>query len=148
MIRPGRADQHVDAAFDLSALLLVAGSAVGQGDRKTGMLPQVLGVFRDLHGEFPGRRQDENPRLFLLAAVGCSWCLCQQSLVRGNEKGGRLAGAGLCLAGNVFLLQGQGQGAGLNWRTVFETGITNPGEHAFMKIQGIESEIAQMVISH
>ena len=40
MMRPGRADQHVDTAFDRAALLLVVGAAKGEADLEAGVLAE------------------------------------------------------------------------------------------------------------
>ena len=52
--------------------------------------------------------------------------LAQQSGEEGDEKSSGLAGAGLCLAGNVLAGQGNREGFCLNRRAVSKTGLSYP----------------------
>jgi len=72
----------------------------------------------------------------------------QQALKGRDEKCGRLAGAGLCLARDIMLLERERQCAGLNGRTELEARVSNAGAHGLVKLQTVESEVAQMVIGH
>jgi len=107
-----------------------------------------LGIVGNLYRQLPGRREDENAWLFL--SLGSVWIhrMGQYALQCGDQECGSLAGSCLRLAGHIALFQCKRQGIGLNRCTEFETHILDAGVEAFFKLQSVESEVAQMVISH
>jgi hypothetical protein len=55
----GRADQDVDAGFDMPPLLVVVDAPIGQPEGEPGVLAQDLGIAVDLQCKLTGGRQDQ-----------------------------------------------------------------------------------------
>jgi hypothetical protein len=79
-------------------LLFVVNAAVCQPELQAAVLSEQHGILVNLDGQFPGWRQYQ-----------CSWLplrpgifVLQKSLKNCQQKGGGLAGAGLCLSGHVL----------------------------------------------
>ena len=118
----GRANQQVDAVFQGPALFLVIRAAERDADLEPGVFAQYLRIVGDLYRKFARRREREEPRLTLRARLGGS---IQESLIGRDQEGRRLAGAGLCLSGDVVALQGDRQRAGLYRRAELEARIAD-----------------------
>jgi hypothetical protein len=103
MMRPGRADQHIDAFLQLAALLVVVDAAEYEAQLQAGV-----------RGRAPAHPCGSAPRARVSARrpsarieVGARLRrrrLGQQRLVQRHQKRRRLAGAGLRLAGDVAAL--------------------------------------------
>jgi hypothetical protein len=65
-----------------------------------------------------------------------------------NQECSCLAGSGLRLAGDVAAEKRDRQRAGLNRRGKFEARVGDAGTDAVVYIQSVESELAQMAVSH
>src|SRR5690606_358371 len=98
-----------------------------------------------LHGELAGRRQHEYPRL---ARPGRWRGIREQALVGRDQERGGLPGPGLRLAGDVLVFQRERQRARLDRGAIFETGIADALLQGIVEGQGVESEVAQMAVSH
>ena len=127
---PGRANKNIHAGLDAIALFVVIRAAVGETDIELGVLAEHLRIIGDLHREFAGGREHERPRLFLTLRRGLR---LQKSLEGSDQERRGFAGSGLCLAGNIVLLQGDGQCTRLNGRTEFEAGITDASLYALIE---------------
>ena len=135
-------NQNVDdLILQLIALLVIVHATDNGYYVVPGMLAQLLSVFRDLHRQFPGWRQGQNPRLggktVLFGNRGF-----QQTLDRRNQKRSGFAGAGLCLTNQIFAGQCPGQCFGLNGCAVFKTNGRNGIQQTFVEVQIAESQIA------
>ncbi len=64
-----RSDQDIDTRLDRSALLLIAGTPVREGDFQSGMFGQNLGIGADLDGQFARRSKNEDLGLPLLCPL-------------------------------------------------------------------------------
>ena len=137
-----RADQDVDAGFELTPLFFIIDSAEGEAQRETGVLPEDLGVPVDLHRELPRRRDDQRTRR---AAAAC-WrnLAAQQRGVERNEKGGGLARPGLRLAGHVHSGQRPGQRLRLDRRAAFETCVGDAARERFREMKVGERNVREM----
>ena len=105
-------DDHVGAALQDLALLVVIDTAVNEGELQAETAGELLGVLVDLDGQFAGRRQDHRARVGI-AAVG-QGRTAQQAIHGGDQEGQGLARAGLGLAGDIATCQGDRQGHGLD----------------------------------
>ncbi len=149
---PGRADQDIDAGFDGPALLFVSGAAESQRNFESRMLAEDLGIVGDLYREFAGRRQDEDlrlplPRVFALSGF-CPLGLRQDPLVGGDQERSRLAGPRLRLAGDIAALEGDRERARLDRRAEFEARVGYAFAQAVLELERVESEFAQVAVSH
>ena len=108
-----------------------------------GMGTQLLGVFGDLHRQFTGGRQRQNPRLRgkTLAVFNRGF---QHGLDRGNQKRGGFAGAGLSLADQVLAGQGPRQGFSLYRSAVLKAYGGNGLLQAMIQIQVAKTQIRGM----
>ena len=123
---------------------LVAGAAVDGGELQPCITAQQFRILVDLQGQFPGGGQNHGPGTGAILLDGSF----HQIVQGGQQKGGRLAGAGLGLAGNVHALEGQGQGGRLNGGTVDETRIFQSLLQALSQGQCLERGVGQMVVFH
>ena len=114
-------------------MLLVAGTAEGQADLAAGMAPQHLGIPGDLHREFAGRGEDEDPWLPDAVFIGGRGQV-QDPLIGGDQECRRLAGPRLRLARHVPLIQGDRQGQGLDRRAELESRVPDAGAQAFIEL--------------
>ena len=124
-----RPDQHVDTAAQDLALLGVVDAAVHGVKREAGKLADALGILQDLHDQLARRRDDQCARAVF--AVG----MLEQAGEQGDEKGRRLAGTGLRLAGDVLARQRDRQRLFLNRRTCGESDGIYAAHHRFRNRQ-------------
>jgi hypothetical protein len=108
----GRGDDHVGAALQLFALLVVVHAAVDEGELQAKVGREFHRVLVDLDRQFAGRGQDQGARIFRLAlGQGRTG---QQPVHHRYQEGQGLAGAGLGLSRDVASAQRQRQGQGLD----------------------------------
>jgi len=117
----GRADQHLHPVGELAALLLVVGAAEHHRQRQSRVPADHGGILVDLHRKFARRGDHQGAHRGRRATLGCR--LFEQRLEQRHQEGGGLAGAGLCLAGNVAPGQRRGQGLRLNGCAQRKSGI-------------------------
>ena len=98
--RPGRRDQHVDAAIELLVLVFERHAADDQRHRQAVVLAVFFEVLVHLRRQFARRLENERAR-----HAGAGPAVFQQRQ-HGQHERCRLAGAGLGNADNVLLLQG------------------------------------------
>jgi hypothetical protein len=113
---PRRADEDVDALLQGGTLFVVAAAAVDEPHAQAGVLAQQHCILVDLDGQLPGGRQGDGAGLVRVALL--EGRDLQQVVHGGDEKGRRLARAGLALGGDVRVGQGQWQGFCLNLSAV------------------------------
>ncbi len=141
-----RADQYIDAALELAALLLVVGATVDDGGAQAGMLAEYFGIMMDLHRQLPRRRDDQcadGGR----GPPGRRRSGEQQVVQRDQERGG-LAGAGLGLAGHIPAGEGYRKRLGLDRRAVGEAGAVDAGEQRGVQPQGVKSRRSGRQVTH
>ena len=72
----------------------------------------------------------------------------QQPLHGGHQKGRRLAGAGLCLTGDVPTGKRQRQRFRLDRCTVGKTGVGETVEDALVQFEAVETDICEVGLGH
>ena len=132
----GRSGEDVYGVIDGVPLFLVVHSAEDRFAVESGVFAESLGVFFDLHGEFAGRFEDEDPAGSGLA-VG--FRVAEKTGHGGGEERRRFSGSGLGFRGEVASLDGVGEALFLNDGTVFESELLSTGENLFCKVNVAEA---------
>ena len=83
----------------------------------------------DLYGQFPGRRNDDGAYLPVIFMP----FLMQQPVHNGKQECSGLAGAGLCLTGDIMTFEDNGKGLRLDWRTMGKANGGNRFQQFFMQ---------------
>ena len=138
----GRADQYIDALLENAPLLFVVHAAEYDGELQAGVLADSQCVGMNLHREFARRRDDDGARR-ILRPVGRAR-IGQQAVEQGDEKGGRLAGAGLGLTRHVASLEGHGQSLRLNGGATGIAQFGNAPLQGFGDVEGFERKLTEM----
>ena len=134
------------AGFELLELLVEVHAADEGHHVQAGVLGQRRGVLGDLHHQFPGRRDDQRPRLAHVAFLGRRG-LQQLGDDRDQERGG-LAGTGLGATDGVLARQGEAQHLGLDRRAVGEAQVVD-GMHQFRgELEIMETGLAFLGLDH
>ena len=120
---PRRPHQDIDALGEPAALFLVVRAAEGQAQPERQVLAQHFGIGMDLHRQFPGRGENQCPGAVVLRGDGLA---VMQPGVERHQVGGRLAGPGLRLSGDVVPGKGERQGLFLNRRAAPESRVVDP----------------------
>jgi len=68
--------------------------------------------------------------------------------LHGDQERGGLAGAGLCLAGDVASGERDRQGQRLDRRTAHETRRVQAGKHPRMQIETFENDVGKRLLGH
>ena len=123
--RPGRRDQHVDAARELGVLIVERNAADDQRDVELVIGAVFDEALLDLRREFAGRLENERAR-----HAGAGAALFQHGQHRQRERR-RLAGAGLRDAEHVAPGEHVGDGLFLDGGGSFVTSRRNGGENFF-----------------
>ena len=105
--RPGQGHDDIHTLAQGPGLGKHAHAAVDDAHAQPGTPAEIQGRLVDLFGQFPGGGQDQGPRAAHLGRVG------HQSMQNGQQKGGRLAGAGLGQAHEIAAGGHVGDGLGL-----------------------------------
>ena len=135
----GSSGEDVDGIIDGVALFLVIHSAEDGFAVETGVFAERLGVFFDLHGEFTGGFENENPAGSGLA-VG--FRIAEKTRHGGGEECRCFSGSGLRLSGEVASFDGVGETFFLDDGTVFESELLGSGENLFCKVDVTEAFFA------
>ncbi|CRI65186.1 Thioredoxin 1 (TRX1) (TRX) (modular protein) [Thiocapsa sp. KS1] len=143
---PGCADEDIDAAGDLIALLLIARAAVDDGDAQTCMLGQQLRIPMDLYGKLAGRGEDQRPRARDLRRGGSG--IGQQALHQDDQEGGGLAGTGLGLAGDIPTRQCDRQGLLLDRGTAGKTRFVESVDDPLIEREAVEAGLSEVFVGH
>jgi len=142
----GRANEHIDAFFELPALLVVINAAKHDCLPEAAVPAENFRVVVDLHRELACRRdyQGADRGRIATARRGSR----QQRLIHRNQERGGLARAGLCLAGNIPAGERQGQCLCLDWSAEGEARIADALHEGRRQGEGFESRGAGVWISH
>ena len=139
--QPVRADEDVDALLEHLTLLLVAGAAEDDPDAQSRVLAEHERVLVDLHGELPGRREDERARVAVLVVLAGR---IAQQMVHGREQErGGLAGPGLRLALHVVPVERVWQGRCLDGGAEFESRVLGAAQELGGKREARERSCRQ-----
>jgi len=143
---PRSADQDVDAAFELTALLFVVDATEHHGNAQARVAAESQRVLVDLHSELARRCNDER------ADRGCRSCgrsgLGEQVLEEGDQEGCGLAGTGLRLACDVATGECKRQGLCLDGRAAGESGFLDALHQGGREIECGEGQIGKVVVRH
>jgi hypothetical protein len=72
----------------------------------------------------------------------------EQVLHGGDQKGRRLARAGLGLARDILSAQGERQGLRLDWRAILEACVGKPLEDAWVDVEAVELDVGEVGLRH
>jgi hypothetical protein len=139
-----RADEHVDALFELSALLFVVDSAVDDGVCEARMPAQRFGVVMDLHRQLARGSHDERPDGSRRAARRRR--MREQRMVQGDQERGSLAGTGLRLSRDIVPGECDWQRLGLDRGAAGEAGVANALQDGRGEAEAVEG--GRVWISH
>ena len=119
----GRADQHVDAVGERTALLVVVGAAEHHRQLQTGVLAELPAASLWICTASSRVGATISARTEVGVRLGSRGGLVEQRLKQRHQERGGLAGAGLCLAGDIASLQRDRQRLSLDRRAIGEAGI-------------------------
>ena len=130
------ADQDVCPLLKLPSLLVIVHAAEHDGELEARIFADAQCIRVNLHRQFARRRDDDGARRILRTALGSG--LRQQPIEQCDEKGGGLAGAGLCLTRNVVAGQRHRQSLCLNGGATGVTQFGNAPLQGFGDVEGFE----------
>src|SRR3569832_897166 len=135
-----------DPVFQLAALLFVVNASKHDCLPEAGVPSQDLGVVVYLHCQFACRGDDQRAYGSLVAVVRNR--VREQRLIHRNQERGGLAGAGLCLAGNIAAGKGDRQCLCLDWSACGEARIADTLHEGRCQAEGFKCGGFGVWISH